>query len=50
MGGRGWALKKVAPTQGFFFQHIPGAEDRRHRDEMATTLKKLIREKGELNA
>jgi DNA replication licensing factor MCM4 len=26
------------------------AENRRHRDEMATTLKKLIREKGELNA
>ena len=25
-------------------------EDRRHRDEMATTLKNLIREKGELNA
>ncbi len=25
-------------------------EDRRHRDERATTLKKLIREKGELNA
>ena len=23
MGGRGWALKKVAPTQRFFFQHIP---------------------------
>jgi hypothetical protein len=22
MGGRGWALKKVAPTQRFFFQHI----------------------------
>ena len=23
MGGRGGALKKVAPTQRFFFQHIP---------------------------
>ncbi len=26
MGGRGWALKKVAPTQGFFFQHIPACQ------------------------
>jgi DNA replication licensing factor MCM4 len=26
------------------------AEDRRHRDEIDDTLKKLIREKGELNA
>jgi hypothetical protein len=23
MDGRGWALKKVAPTQRFFFQLIP---------------------------
>ena len=26
MGGRGWALKKVAPTQRFVFQHIPDSE------------------------